>query len=413
MKTITYSLKKEEKNSEQYYNDVSTLTDLILIEAEEHIEPIAEAFQFYLIKTKGEILRSKSEYIFELLTLGTLIRIYERHAVSLPFLPQRILVLLASIRQKYLWSKSLVDLLRGVLITLFLTKNSETIFSKSRFGVEKIEKLLEWLAAAGDFKQEVKRIKVWKGFLSSLPMEKAFEYIFTAMDFAKWFGRESKKILGAYTKNVNKFLEYEHYKYKWREDIIFCGRQQVEYHLNMVGAVIMNRAWRDEFLSTKKKVVLVPACMRSKSGSHCKWEFNGMDYSCTGCTDGCKVNKLKKIGEKEGFGVVMVPHSTDFTKWLVKRSGNKEVGIVGVTCALNLMTGGWEAKGLGIPINCVLLDYCGCKNHWDEKGFPTGININELRRVLNLNTNIKNNPYTFKEKPENIYNLFRNGISCN
>lgn len=95
--------------------------------------------------------------------------------------------------------------------------------------------------------------------------------------------------------------------------------------------------------------------MRAKSSHQCKWEFNGIDYSCTACTEGCKVNKLTKIGEKEGFNVFMIPHSTDFTKWLIRRSGNKEVGIVGVTCALNLMTGGWEAKSLDIPINCVLL----------------------------------------------------------
>ena len=413
MKTITYSLKNEGNNSEQYYRDIATFTDLLLIQAEEQIEPIAEAFQFYLIKTNGEELRNKSEYIFELLTLGTLIRTYENHAVSLPFLPQRILVLLAAFRQKNTWLKSIIDPIRGALISLFLTRNSETIFSKSKFGVENIEKLLEWLAASGDFKQEIKRLNVLKQYLSSLPVGKALEYIFAAMDFAKWFERESKKYLGMYTKNVDKFIEYEHYKYKWREDIIFCGRQQVEYHLNMVGAEIMNRAWRDEFLSTKKKAVLVPACMRAKSGLQCKWEFNGIDYSCKGCTEGCKVNKLTKLGEKEGFGVFMIPHSTDFTKWLSKRSGIKGVGIIGVTCALNLMTGGWEAKSLGIPINCVLLDYCGCKNHWDEKGIPTGVNINELRRVLGLNGKINNRQNNHNVKTENFYNYFHDKINCN
>jgi hypothetical protein len=382
MQTITYSLRDKDCNSEQYYKIVTDFTDSVLEEATENLESIAEKFQIYLIQSRGEILRSKAEYIFELLTFGTLIRYYERNTVNLPFLTQRILVGLASLRQKYTWLKQFVDPARGVLITLFLIRKSETIFSKSKFGVEKIEKLLEWLAASGDFKQEVKRLNVWKEYFKSLPTEKAFEYIFASIDFAKWFEIESEKALGRYTEKVNKFLEYKHYNYKWREDVIFCGRKRVEYHLNMVGAVIMNRAWRDEFLSTKKKAVLVPACMRAKNNFHCKWIFNGIDYSCRGCTEGCKVNQLTKQGEREGFSVFLIPHSTDFTKWLSKRAGNKEVGIVGVTCALNLMTGGWEAKGLGIPINCVLLDYCGCKNHWDEKGFPTAINNNELMRIL-------------------------------
>jgi hypothetical protein len=404
MKTITYSLNNGEKNSDQYYEDISKFTDLLLIHAEKQIELIAESFQLYLVKTKGEILRSKSEYIFELLTLGTLIRTYEKRAVSLPIVFQKILITLAALRQKYTWLKSFVDPIRGVLISLFLTKNTETIFSKSKFGVEKIEKLLDWLAASGDYKQEVKRLKSWKEYISILPVDKGLKYIFAAMDFAKWFEKESKKHLGLYTKNVEKFLEYEHYKYKWREDMIFCGRQQVEYHLNMVGAVIINRAWRDEFLSTERKAGLVPACMRAKSGFHCKWEFNGIDYSCKSCTENCRVNKLTKLGKKEGFGVFMIPHSTDFTKWLSKRSGNKGVGIIGVTCTLNLMTGGWEAKSLDIPINCVLLDYCGCKNHWDDKGFPTSMNINELRRILDLKSETDNKINIKEIFSENLYN---------
>ena len=83
MKTITYSLKNGEKNSERYYGDVSTFTNLLLSHAKEHIEPIAEAFQLFLVKINREILRSKSEYIFELLTLGTLIRTYEKHLVKI------------------------------------------------------------------------------------------------------------------------------------------------------------------------------------------------------------------------------------------------------------------------------------------------------------------------------------------
>jgi uncharacterized protein len=382
MKSVTYSLKADEKNLENYYTDVSSFTDIILTEAENLIEPITEEFQFYLVRSKGEILRSKSEYIFELLTLGTLIRAYERNAINLSILPQRILVGLASLRQKYPGVKTMVDPIRGILISLFLIRKKGTIFSKGKYGVEKIGKLLEWLAASGDFKQEVKRLKIWKEYFSFLPTEKALEYIFAAMDYAKWFEMQSKIALGKYTVNLSKFFEYKFYTYKWREDIIFCGRKEVEYHLNMVGAEIMNRAWRDEFLNTKRKAVLVPACMRTKNNFHCKWVYNGIDYSCTGCTKGCHVNQLTKIGKEVGFDVFMIPHSTDFTKWLSKRAGNKEVGIIGVTCALNLMTGGWEAKSLDIPINCVLLDYCGCKNHWDEKGFPTAINMNELMRIL-------------------------------
>ncbi|MCX6150728.1 MAG: DUF116 domain-containing protein [Ignavibacteriales bacterium] len=384
MKTITYSLRNDESNSDSYYKDVADFTNIVLKESETQLESIAEEFQFYLIKSKGEILRRKSEYVFELLTLGALLRIYERNALSLPVLPQRILTTLAELRRRFAWVKPFADSVRGILSTIFLTRKNSFVFSNSKFGVDKIEKLIEWLAAAGDFKQDVIRLSVWKDYFNQIPEEKVINYIFASIRFAKWFEKQSVKALGKYTLGVENFLEYKHEEYKWREDLIFCGRQRVEYHLNMVGAEIMNRAWRDEFLSTKKKAVLVPSCMSIKTRFHCKSFFNGIDYSCKRCTINCRVNQLTKLGEQDGFNVFMIPHSTDFSKWLKKRAGNKEVGIVGVTCALNLMTGGWEAKGLDIPINCILLDYCGCKNHWDEKGFPTAINLNELKTVLNI-----------------------------
>jgi len=44
---------------------------------------------------------------------------------------------------------------------------------------------------------------------------------------------------------------------------------------------------------------------------------------------------------------------------------------------INLLSGGWKAKRIGLIPQCVLLDYCGCK-HWHENGIVTNININEL-----------------------------------
>jgi hypothetical protein len=40
-------------------------------------------------------------------------------------------------------------------------------------------------------------------------------------------------------------------------------------------------------------------------------------------------------------------------------------------------------KALDIAAQCVLLDYCGCKNQWDNGGISTALNINELMRIIN------------------------------
>jgi hypothetical protein len=63
---------------------------------------------------------------------------------------------------------------------------------------------------------------------------------------------------------------------------------------------------------------------------------------------------------------------------------NKDTGVVGVACVLNLISGGWLLDGMGISAQCVLLDYCGCKNHWSRENIPTEINIKQLKKVLDI-----------------------------
>ncbi len=66
----------------------------------------------------------------------------------------------------------------------------------------------------------------------------------------------------------------------------------------------------------------------------------------------------------------------DFFTYLL----STDTGIVGIACVLNLISGGWRLNDIVIPAQCVLLDYCGCKNHWNKEGVPTEINFNRLKK---------------------------------
>jgi hypothetical protein len=92
-------------------------------------------------------------------------------------------------------------------------------------------------------------------------------------------------------------------------------------------------------------------------------------------------------GIEKGYEVHIIPHSSDFTTWLKKFAVGKDIGIIGVACPLNLITGGLELKSLNVPAQCLLLDYCGCKSHWNKKRIPTNINPNELGRILQVEEN--------------------------
>ena len=57
---------------------------------------------------------------------------------------------------------------------------------------------------------------------------------------------------------------------------------------------------------------------------------------------------------------------------------------MGIACVSHLISGGWKAKSLGMPPQCVLLDYCGCRKHWHERGIPTDINFGRLLEILGI-----------------------------
>ncbi len=188
--------------------------------------------------------------------------------------------------------------------------------------------------------------------------------------------------LGDVTANVDSFLANRHPGYRWREDYILSGRRRVEYHLALVGAEILNRAFREAFHRRSHKLVILPGCMRKLPEKHCKAIRNGMDQTCSGCTPKCRVNQVTQLGKWEGFETRIVSHASSFTHWLKENAAGQDIGVVGVACAMHLIFGGLKMKGLDIAAQCVFLDYCGCNSHWHKEGIPTDLNDNQLLRIV-------------------------------
>ena len=66
--------------------------------------------------------------------------------------------------------------------------------------------------------------------------------ILSSLEIAEIFESKAKKELGSYTEKVNDFFILADEKYKYREDYISWRKKEVEYHLNMVGAEIINNS---------------------------------------------------------------------------------------------------------------------------------------------------------------------------
>lgn len=380
MEIMTYEL-REEGSSLAYYTTVAQFADEVAAEAAGLVGPLLTDFQRYLRESAPETVCSDEEDLVDLLTLGTLWQVYCDDALQLGTLPQQILAGLAHLRQSGGYLKPGVDFLRGILGTIFLqVEDSRDPITPT---LKYLEELLQWLAATGEFTQEIRRLERWRAYFGTLSGTEVADGLASVITLAAWFELRSEAVLGRYTGHVEQFLKEVHPQHRWREDVIFCGRRRVEYHLNMVGAELMNRAFRPAFLRTVRKEVLLPGCLRARSEEECPALSTPLGYRCVGCTPQCRVHRLKRFGEAHGFGVAVITHESSFNGKGVGQTDDS-LGIVGIACVLNLIAGGWKAKALGLPAQCVLLDYCGCKNHWHPEGVVTDLNLTVFRQILEI-----------------------------
>jgi hypothetical protein len=376
---ITYSLSKQNINSNQYYCDIKFLADETLFYGEKNLRQVIKDFTNYISANKFETLRNIEEYILEALIIGVLWGVYSNNAKLLTKTNEKILLRLLSLRENEGKMKIYADIIRGFFSTIFLTQKSDDEIDVSFLNFKKLK---GWLIASGEFNEETKRFSNWEGYFKILPEEELVNILKSLINYGKWFKNKSEQVVGKYTSNVESFLQKQNHTHKFKEDIIFTGRQRIEYHLNMVGAEILNRAYKNDFLKTKNKKLLVPICMRYNDEKQCKATVAEEGYICRHCTKECNVNKLSEMGTRFGFEVLIIQHGSSAFKDKNVKYG--EVGIVGVACLLNLLEGGFAARRLNLVPQCIILDYCGCKKHWDNNGIITDINMRKLKEVLDI-----------------------------
>jgi hypothetical protein len=396
---ITYSLRNHQPRSDDYYRDIAAFTDEVVAYTEGSLGALVSDMQAH-----AENSRTRLEYLYELLVLGVLWSVYANRALGLSRSSQRMLHFLGRRRKRFPAVQPAIDALRGIMATVFLGHSSQILpddpptLTRDHMG-----RLIDWLSATGDFDPEVDRLRVWLAFFAELPSETIQGYLMAIMTCADWFADRSLQALGNYTPRVEAFLAQTHPHYRWREDIIFCGRERVEYHLCMVGTEMMNRAFRETFLATQQKVVLLPPCMRARPADQCQAKQKPFGAQCLACEPQCHVHQVTKLGQKHGFAVFMLPDDlASLSPGADTRTVLANLGIVGVSCPLTNPQGGWKTRALGIPAQGLLLDYCGCSWHWHLGGrTPTDINLRQLLRLIK----------SPDEKPHSIDSLNRSQMS--
>ena len=381
-KGVTYNLEVNSSNSDGFYTDIGLFTDIVLKEADFYLSSYISEYYEYVKRTQPEVPRSKEEYLLELVITGVLWRNYIHKAEKTAYLSKIVLKKLYSVRKTTPSLKPISDKVRGILAYQLLNKHNNSI--KENYSISSFTNLIEWLAATGEYNEEIIRLNQWIDFYKTRN-EKEIETIFRlTISFSDKFKTIGKAILGKYIENVSPFISNSLPGYKYREDYFLAGRKENEYLLNMFGAEILNRQLRANFERTSKKAVLLPTCMRIEPKNGCQAKSDGKELVCVRCNMACNIGKVSNSLHNKQVTAYLIPHSSDFSKFLIKWKDDKEIGLIGVACVLNLLTGGYEMKRLNISSQCVFLDYCGCKKHWDKNGIATNLNGNQLKQIISV-----------------------------
>jgi hypothetical protein len=366
----------KERNSAGYYRTIAVFADRWLASTRPGFAEVTAGFESFL-KEQGLPVRSETEYLFELLVLGVMLREHGREAAGLPKPFIWLLQTLEAGQAYWPRAEGAIKTWRG------LVANLGRALGKHRAPTGDLPQLLNWLRANGE-NGRADRLAQWQAYCESLETQPASHLIQKCLELAEEFATQSANALGKYTAGVPRFLAEQAPTYRWRYDAEFVARTPLEYHLGMLGTELLNRAYRERFMGTRQKIVIVPPCMRAQPEESCKAIATPYGALCQGCTPSCHVHQVTQLGKKYGFQVFMIPDELRVFGTGQSNGDQEQPGVVGVSCALTNWSGGWDTEALGIPAQGLLLDYVGCKYHWDKDGLPTDTNLRKLQAVLGI-----------------------------
>jgi hypothetical protein len=372
MTYVTYSLVPDPNRPHAIAADVDRLSDWVLSTGSA-LRDLWRDYRAFTREAARETPRSEEEYLIEGLLVGVLWRTRGHHARSARARERALLDDLMAERRAGMPKRRDGSPARLLVAQGALEEDpSPTLADFSH--------LLTWLLCTREYDDEVGRLAGWEEYLRR-PGTDGECTLRRLVAFARAFERESNRQLERYTTKVDGFLSHAFAARPPREDTLQCSRPRLEYHFNILGAEILNRAWRDEFRRTEQQVLVMPGCTRATSRHACAALTHGVELRCGRCDSRCPAGKGTAMADRVGMASTLVLHGSGFGEVLRSIAARgRSVGIVGVACVPGLVGAGWRAKELGLPAQCVLLESSGCA-HWRSRPTTSTFDFAAVERI--------------------------------
>ncbi len=153
------------------------------------------------------------------------------------------------------------------------------------------------------------------------------------------------------------------------------------YIRNMLAVGVLNRLMRASFLETERKVIVLPDCLKNYGDWTCCKENDGKVSTCIQCTPQCIVYETTERFADSRTTVVLEPE--DMSRYFAElRDGFGAVGVVGVACALTMLSGFDRTLRHRLPTQGVFLNYSSCQHHWANPAYNTCYSLRRMAWVL-------------------------------
>lgn len=261
-----------------------------------------------------------------------------------------------------------------------LTKDSEPVILLPELSLTAYYRFIKWLEATEEYTFEVKILHKWFTYWAGKGESQFLFEINSILNAANTFIEFCNEQVQQYF-NPEFFTTAIPQIKKDREDYFQVSKPLEEYYLNGIAAVWMNEINRNSYERYEEKLVMAPACMRINNGNNCTAIKDGKYLRCTKCNPGCNISKLNKVGEQEGFEVLIAIHQSAFKANIGQLRGK---GVIGIACMSCLVSGGLMLLNKGIHAQCAILTHPGCSKHWSNKGIMTETDLEGIRNITRI-----------------------------
>lgn len=161
------------------------------------------------------------------------------------------------------------------------------------------------------------------------------------------------------------------------------SKETDEYIRNMLAVGVLSHLHRDRFLEASHRILVFPDCLKNYGEEACCKADLGNATACTQCNSNCLVFEVMDRYEDNRTTIVLEPE--DMAAYFKEiRAQYESVGVVGVACALTLLSGFHYTINNKMPTQGVFLNYAGCAHHWSQPGINTNFSYKRMAWVLGL-----------------------------